>query len=110
MNFIYCIVSGIVMEILQFLLSFLTKNLNTSFLAPIFELFKNNNFDLKSVLNNLDVSAIMPVLKEIFSSFNMKSPTQTVGQNVYGLNPIANVADKDIIYTLNKYLGQPSLA
>ena len=52
----------------------------------------------------------MPVLKEIFSSFNMKSPTQTVGQNVYGLNPIANVADKDIIYTLNKYLGQPSLA
>ncbi len=98
------------MEILQFLLSFLTKNSNANFLAPILELFKNNNFDLKSVLNNLDINAIMPVLKEIFSSFNNKSPTQTVGQNVYGLDPIANVADKDIVYTLNKYLSQPSLA
>jgi hypothetical protein len=40
---------------------------------------------------------------------NNKSPTETVGQNVYGLNPIANVADKDIVYTLNKYLSQPNL-
>ena len=92
------------MEILQFLLSFLLESKYGEKLKPLINLFQNNSFDLKSVLNNINLEAIAPLLKEFMSTMNNNGPTETVGP-IDGLNPIANIADKDIVFALNKYLS-----
>ena len=92
------------MELLQFLTSLLTNEKNSRFLTPIFEILKQNSFDLKKVLSNLDPQLLRPIIKEFISTINNR-PTNNVGRN-NGLTPISNIADKDIIFSLNKYLGQ----
>ena len=47
MNYIYYIVSEVSMEILQLLTSFLSNNQNLKVLAPIIEILRANNFDIK---------------------------------------------------------------
>ena len=92
------------MEILQFLTALLTNEQNAKLLAPVFELLRQNSFDLKQVLSNLDPQALKPIIQELFSSIKNR-PTDTAERN-NGLSPISNIADKDIIFSLNKYLGQ----
>ena len=92
------------MEILQFLAQLLTNEQNSKLLAPIFELLKQNSFDIKKVLSNINPQVLAPIIKEFMSNMNNR-PTDTVGRN-NGLIPISNIADKDIIFCLNKYLGQ----
>ncbi|MBO7149422.1 MAG: hypothetical protein J6V71_00855 [Clostridia bacterium] len=92
------------MEILQFLTSLFTNEQNSKFLMPIFELLKQNSFDLRKVLSNLDPQSLAPIIKEFMANMNNR-PTDNVGRN-NGLVPISNIADKDIIFSLNKYLGQ----
>jgi len=101
MKVIYYIVSGVNMEILQNLLSLLTNG-NASALKPIIELLAKNSFDIKKVLSSLDLNSIMPIVKEFLASTNKKSPT-TEYSSAVGLDPIALIADKEIVYTLNKY-------
>ena len=91
------------MEILQFLLNFIGNNSNLGVLTPIINLLKENSFDIKRVINNLSPDVIAPIIKEFMNAQNNR-PTESVGRNE-GLTPIANVADKDIVYTLNKYLS-----
>lgn len=93
------------MEILQSLLSFLLNEYGDGNFKPIFNLLKENSFDITKVLKNLKPETITPIIKE-FLSKNNKSPTQTVGQG-FGLNPIAKIADKEIVYTLNKFFSEP---
>ena len=92
------------MEILQFLISLLSNEQNSKILAPIFEILKQNSFDLKRVLSNINPQVLVPIIKEFMANMNNR-PTDTVGRN-NGLIPISNIADKDIIFCLNKYLGQ----
>lgn len=92
------------MEILQFLAQLLTNEQNSKLLAPIFELLKQNSFDIKKVLSNINPQVLAPIIKEFMSNMNNR-PTDTAGRN-NGLMPISNIADKDIIFSLNKYLGQ----
>jgi hypothetical protein len=90
------------MEILQFLIDFFIKELGEEKLAPVFNALKNNSFDLKSLLNPQMLATIMPIIQEFFQSQN-KTPTDfSVGEE-FKLSPIALIADKDIVYTLNKY-------
>ena len=91
------------MEILQFLLNFLNNNSNLGVLTPIINLLKENSFDIKRVISNLSPEVIAPIVKEFMNAQNNR-PTESVGRSE-GLTPIANVADKDIVYTLNKYLS-----
>ncbi len=77
------------MEILQTLINLLSNGLNSN--SPLAELVKN-----------LDLSGLTKILGNLFTNEQQKSPTESVGQG-YSLNPIINIADKDIIYTLNKY-------
>lgn len=100
MRFIYYIVSGKVMEILQFLLSFFLKEYGGEELSPVFEELKNNSFDLKSFLNNLSPEKIAPVFKTFFDK--TKSPSENVSD---GLTPVTSIADRDIIYALNGYFA-----
>lgn len=88
------------MEILQFLLSLLTNDKNKGVLSSILELLSKGSFDLKSILSSLNLETLAPILKEFFNK--KPRPTQSVERG-YGLNPIAKIADKDIVYTLNKY-------
>lgn len=88
------------MEILRFLLSLLTNGNNQSNLASIIELLNKGSLDLKSLLSNLNLEAIAPLLKDFF---NQKPRSNQAEERGFGLNPIAKIADKDIVYTLNKY-------
>ena len=91
------------MEILRFLLSFLLKEVGAESLAPILEKLQNNNFDLKKTLQGLNLQTLAPIVSALMEfSANKNRPTENAERN-YSLSPIAGIADKDIIYTLNKY-------
>jgi hypothetical protein len=103
MKVIYYIVSGGNMEILQNLLTNLLGE-NLKAFTPLLQTLINNGFDLKKTLSSMDITALIPLVEQLFSATqNMKSPTQNVGQ-CSGVNPIIKFADKDIVYTLNKHL------
>ena len=90
------------MEILQFLLSFLADSYKDGKYKSLFNLLKENSFDLKRVIQNADLSSIAPMFMD-FMSQNKSSP-QTNGES-YGIKPIDNIADKKIVECLNSYLG-----
>ena len=89
------------MEILQFLLDFFAKEQGGNNLNQIFNLFKQNNFDIKQVIKNLTPELITPII-QAFMQQKENRPQSFEGRNL-GLQPIAGFADKDIIFTLNKY-------
>ncbi len=89
------------MEILQFLLSnFFGDNLKA--IAPVFDLLKKHDFNVIKCLPELTPEMLAPIFSGLFNQ--NKSPTEHVGQG-YGIAPIAKIADKDIVYTLNKYMS-----
>lgn len=92
------------MEILQFLLSYFLKNKGFEKLAPLFELFKANSFDLKRVLQNLNPSVLEPIL-EMFMNIQNKNAPPNNGGAFDGLTPVSSFADKEIVSALNKYLS-----
>lgn len=99
MPFIYYIVSGESMEILQFLLSFFVQEFGGEEIRSVFEDLKENSFDFKSFLNNLTPEKIAPIIKKFTEA---KNPPKGYD----GLIPIADIADRDIIYTLNGYFAE----
>ena len=93
------------MEILQFLLSLLGGNGNLDGLKPIIELLKNNSFNLGEVLKNLNMQTLAPIVQSFMSNMpkNQNPPDFSGGNNSFALNPITPIADKEIVYSLNKY-------
>lgn len=89
------------MEILQFLLNFFLNELGIEDATSLFGL-KDGNFDLKSFLNNLSPEKVAPIIETVFKNANEKSPPENFG----GLAPIASIADRDIIYSLNGYFAE----
>ena len=92
------------MEILQFLMTFFQNNQNLKIIAPIIEILKNNNFDIKKALSSLTPEMIKPIIEQFSVAIN--SAPQGFNEKSQGLTPISNIADKDIVYSLNKYLSQ----
>lgn len=90
------------MEILQFLLSFFMSEMGGGKLEPVLKALKENNFDIKSLLKNLNPEIIAPIIKDFMSKNEQNRPSGAHGRSV-GLSPVAGIADKDIVYTLNKY-------
>ena len=103
MKIIHYNVSGKVMEILQQFLSFILKEIGLTNLAPLFNGLKNGNFNLQNFLSNLKLENIMPIINT-FMNMQNKNPTETVGI-YHGVKPIENIADKEIVLTLNNYFG-----
>ena len=94
------------MEILQNLLSFFINEYDGGKFKPLFELLKNNSFDIKKALHHLNLDAIAPFIQEFLKHGNLNNKSQTSSPSFsqgVGLNPIAKIADKDIVYTLNQY-------
>jgi hypothetical protein len=106
MKFIYYNVSGGDMDLLQLITSLFGGNVDFSAFLPLINMLKSGNFDFNSILTLLQNEKILPIIKNFFNSFNNKSPTETVGQ-ISGLSPIASIADKDIVFVLNRYLSCP---
>ncbi len=98
------------MEILKLLLSFFLKDDKLKPFSPIVELLSKNSFDIHKTLKNLNLDALAPIVKAFLENASNvreqnKTPTDFSVGEVVGLNPIANIADKEIVYTLNKYFA-----
>lgn len=92
------------MEILQFLINYLVKSNALDSIMPILNLLKNNSFDLKRVLSQIKPENIMQLV-EMFLKNNAKKGPPKNEEPFYQLKPISNLADKQIVYTLNKYFS-----
>ena len=98
------------MDIIR-LLKNLLSNESVEALVPILELLRENSFDLKRTLNAVTPEKLAPVLEKLFQSginsgvnnYN-SNPTFNAG----GVTPIANLADSEIVYALNRYIGASS--
>ena len=95
---------GVGMEILQFLTAFFQNNQNLKLIIPIINVLRENNFDIKRALSSLTPEMIKPIIEQF--SVVMNSTPQGFNQKSQGLTPISNIADKDIVYSLNRYLSQ----
>ena len=92
------------MEILQILTAFFQNNQNLKLIAPIIDILRENNFDIKKALSSLSPQTIKPIIEQF--SLYMNSSQTPFNSTSQGLTPISNIADKDIVYALNKYLSQ----
>ena len=88
------------MDVLQYILQSFSGNENLKKFAPVLELALKNGFDFKKMMQNLDVNAILPILSAFFNQ-----PAATAAAASQPLSAISSVADKDIVYCLNRYLS-----
>lgn len=73
---------------------------------PILNLLRENSFDLKKVMQNLTPEKIIPVVQAFAAAKggeNNANPPFNAQKS--GVSAIANVADKEIVYCLNRYLN-----
>ena len=92
------------MEILQFISSLFSDDKIVKLFTPIIELLRQNSFDIKKALATIDPEMLKPIIQEFIKNINNRPAP--CAERIDGLKPISNIADKDIIYTLNKHLSQ----
>lgn len=111
------------MNLLQNIISFLKDEKNGEMMKTFFENLKNNNYDVKKTLGNFAESQPFDLLKNLFSLFNNEN--SSFGSSSENLNdifsenknnenlekenalkPIINIADKNVLYSLTKYLAR----
>ena len=91
------------MDILNLIKIFLS-NENAQKILPIINLLRDNSFDLKKTFAALSPDTLSPILETfIKNGANNQDFYAETPQN--GVTPIANVADSEIVYALNKYLN-----
>ena len=90
------------MDIMNLLKNFLSNG-NAQALLPVLNLLRENSFDIKRTLNSLTPETLAPIIQ----SFAPISNPREKPDNAYfnGVAPIANVADKEIVYALNRYVN-----
>lgn len=89
------------MEIPDIVKNFLSNN-NLSALLPVIKALSDNSFDVKKTLSGITPETLMKVFGEFMNS---PPPAPSIGIEKNGVSPIANIADKDIVYTLNRYIN-----
>ncbi len=92
------------MELLQFISSLFSDDKIIKQFLPIIELLKQNSFDIKKVLASIDPEMLKPIVQEFIKNINNRPASYA--ERIDGLKPISNIADKDIIFALNKYLAE----
>ena len=92
------------MDLLQLITSLFGGNVDFSAFLPLINILKSGNFNINDLFTLLQNEKVLPLIKNLFSSFNNKSPTTEVGQ-ASPLSPIASIADKDVVFVLNRYLS-----
>ena len=94
------------MELIKFLLPFLLDEKSKDLITPIFNHLKSCGFDFKKAIFSLTPEILAPIVAA-FSNMpknDKKSPQENCSFPA-GVLPISNIADKDIIYNLNKLLS-----
>ncbi|MCQ2387105.1 MAG: hypothetical protein MJ066_01485 [Clostridia bacterium] len=91
------------MDIYKIISDLLLNEKNKSVITPLFELLKENSFDIKKTISNITPDKILPFVEQIISN-GEKNPLSEDSGTFYKLEPINNFADKDIVNTLNNYL------
>ena len=80
--------TGNFMEILRYIFNFLTNGQS------------GGNFDLKNFLNGITPKDVSDFLSTVLRG--EKNPAE----NYAGLTPIADMADRDIVFALNRYFAE----
>ncbi|PWM70153.1 MAG: hypothetical protein DBX59_11470 [Bacillota bacterium] len=96
------------MELLQTILNMILPNGRAQQLEPLLQYAMQNNFSLPDMLKNIDITALAPLLGGLFSSGANAQPSAPAAEPLHSaspLAPVAAVADKDIVYCLNRYLS-----
>lgn len=78
---------------------------NLQTLLPILNLLRENSFDVKKALNNLTPETLAPIIKALSENNRPTATQSSFTAEPVGVTPIANVADKEIVYILNRYLS-----
>lgn len=91
------------MEILRFLINFFLEEYGGKDFAPVLESLSNGSLDFKSLLSNIKPETIAPILKRFINLNDKDSPTEN--GRAYGLNPISNFADGEIVRSLNNFFS-----
>jgi len=98
------------MDFLQSVFNLLGNNAEP--LKNLLKLLSDGSFDVKSLLGKLTPETLSQILSETLKSrpqsaengtdenFDLSSPQ--------GLSPIANLADKDVVFALNRYMSDCS--
>ena len=92
------------MELLQIFSTLFGDNKFVNLISPIIELLRQNSFDIKKALESADPEMLKPIVEEFIKNINNR-PAQSA-ERVDGLMPISNIADKDIVFALNKFLAE----
>ena len=91
------------MEILQFLISFFLKEYSLENLLPLFNCLKENSFDLKKTVGNLNLETVLPVVTAFVERGQKETPRHSDGG--FGVKPIENFADLTVVRILNEYFA-----
>ena len=89
------------MEIPDILKNFLADK-NLSALLPVIKLLSENSFDIKKAISGITPEMLMNFSGELLKN---SAPETSYKVEKNGVSPIANIADKDIVYTLNRYIN-----
>ena len=82
------------MNLIEFLFSYLKDNYKDN---PIVKTITENGLDLKRALNGISMEDIGALLGQILNSRSNQKEREFMTE------PIINIADKDIVYSLNRY-------
>lgn len=73
---------------------------------PIINFLRENSFDLKKAAQNLTPEKIIPVVQAFASAKSAaEEKSAPYASQKGGALTIANIADKEIVYCLNRYLN-----
>ena len=93
------------MDILSVLKNLLSETDARSF-APVIDLLRKNSFDVKKTIDALTPETLTPILRSFLSSYReTHGKTDDFTARPVGVTAIANIADKEIVYCLNRYLS-----
>ena len=86
------------MDLLRFLTDLLQQN-GFEDLLKVLSALKEANFDIKTLIRRIDLEKLIPVITEFVNKkgFEVSKPSY--------LAPVSSIADKEIVYTLNKYFS-----
>ena len=90
------------------LLKNLLSNESVEALVPIIELLRENSFDLKRTLNAVTPEKLAPVIEKLFIKNAGNGTNFNAEFNTGGVTTVANIADSEIVYALNRYIGATS--
>lgn len=89
------------MEILRFLLSFFLQEYGGGRFSGVSDILKKYDYDIVRTVKSVTPNDLSPIVE----NFMKKENPSAEKAEEFRLEPIKDLADRDIIYALNGYLG-----